>query len=106
MLKRFLIFWLMLSILGLGMAFANGLHVEDSQTHSHQFILDITANSVDNDDNSNEFSNNCHDGIHLLGLNSVQTVDISTTIHSLNIPYSAEFIPLPPGSLFRPPISF
>ena len=108
MLKRLLISWLITSILGLGMALASGVHVEDSLNHSDNFFADkvLTLSNLDDGyDNTGDVYDNCHDVIHLLGLNVIYDFTPPAAIDAVNVAYTASFIPLPPGSLYRPPIT-
>lgn len=104
MLKRVLTIWLITSILGLGMAFASDIHIEQTASHSHQ-LVDASADTGNLDDNSSDYFHNCHDAIHLLGLNISHHFETPVAFDTLNVRYSATFIPLPPSSLFRPPIA-
>ncbi len=104
MLKHLLITWLVTSILGLGMAFASDVHIEQPVSHTHQ-LFDSSAPVPDQDGGNSDYFHNCHDAIHLLGLNISHEFATPVAFNALNVRYSASFIPLPPNSLFRPPIT-
>ncbi len=100
MLRRLLIAWLIVSILGYGMALAADAHNKQSTDHTHE-IGDNTTHTADADDSDHC----CHGGIHLLGLTQAETIKLSADQGILRTPYPVSRVSSPPASLFRPPIS-
>ncbi len=103
MFRRFLVTWLVVSILGYGVAVNADVHDEISTDQVHA-IGDHTANPADLDDLSS-CDHCCHGLIHLLGLNSTETLNLAANCSATPSPYSVSFISLSPPSLFRPPIA-
>lgn len=103
MLRRFLVTWLALSILGYGMVVTADVHSDLSTDQVHA-IGDHTPNPNDLDDSSS-CDHCCHGIIHLLGLNNAETSNLAASRSILSNPYSVSLISFPPPPLFRPPIS-
>lgn len=103
MLRRLLITWLIVSILGYGMALAADVHNKQSTDHTHE-IGHNTAHPADVDDASDS-DHCCHGVIHLLGLNQAEAIKLSADHAVLWTPYPVSSVSSPPASLFRPPIS-
>ncbi|RDH88582.1 MAG: hypothetical protein DIZ78_01225 [endosymbiont of Escarpia spicata] len=103
MLRRLIIAWLIVSILGYGMALAADAHNEQSTDHTHE-IVDNTTHPADMDDASDS-DHCCHGGIHLLGLTQAEAIKLSADHAVLWIPYPISRVSSPPAFLFRPPIS-
>ncbi|RRS31784.1 MAG: hypothetical protein OI74_12935 [Gammaproteobacteria bacterium (ex Lamellibrachia satsuma)] len=103
MLRRLLIAWLIVSILGYGMALAADAHNEQSTGHTHE-IGDNTTHTADADDASDS-DHCCHGGIHLIGLTQAETIKLSAVQGILRTPYPVSRVSSPPAFLFRPPIS-
>jgi|UPI000761A84A hypothetical protein len=103
MLRRLLITWLVVSILGYGMALAADVHNELSTDQTHT-IGDHATNPSDMDDASDS-DHCCHGIIHLLGLNRAEAIKLSADRGVLRTTYPVSIVSSPPTFLFRPPIS-
>ena len=99
---RFLIFWLILSILGYGMAMAadlhDGLHGDD-----HQQSADHQA--AQNTDHEAGCDHCCHGLMHLLGLPKSEAFELISCDARVQTSYLVKSTRSPPSPLFRPPIS-
>jgi hypothetical protein len=102
MLRRFLIIWLTVSILGYGMTMAAGVHAESASDSSYVFTDDSDTSSSQH--NGTDCDHCCHGIIHLLGLINTSTFVISNSRTALPIPYSRSLHSFLPTSLLRPPI--
>ncbi|RDH92420.1 MAG: hypothetical protein DIZ77_00800 [endosymbiont of Seepiophila jonesi] len=100
MLRRLIIAWLIVSILGYGMALAADAHNEQSTDHTHE-IGDNTTHPADASDSDHC----CHGGIHLLGLTQAEAIKLSADQGIFWTPYPVSRASSPPAFLFRPPIS-
>jgi len=100
--RHLLITWLVVSLLGYGIALNADMHhdLDTDQTHT---IVDHAANPDNTDDGSSD-DHCCHGIAHLLGLSSSRVHSVQTNNSVLLITYSASLISPPPLSLFRPPI--
>lgn len=100
--RYFLIFWLILSILGYGIAMAAdmhaGLHGED-----HQLTADHPA--PHDADHEAGCDHCCHGFMHLLGLPKSHAFELVSCRVSVQTPYRVKSTSSPPSSLFRPPIA-
>ncbi len=99
--RRFIIFWLIFSILGYGMAMAAdshaGLHGEDHQLSAeHQMDQDT--------DHEAGCDHCCHGFMHLLGLPKSDSFKLVSCHVNIQTPYKIKSSSSPPSSLFRPPI--
>lgn len=103
MLRRFLITWLALSILGYGMVVTADVHNELTTDQVH-VIGDHASNSNDLDDSSS-CDHCCHGIAHLLGLSNTNTLCLITNRCIISTSYPVSFISFSPPSPFRPPIS-
>ncbi len=103
MLRRLLITWLVVSILGYGMAVVADVHNELATDQTHA-IGDHATNPGDTDDASG-CDHCCHGVIHLLGLNSAETFNLAADRSILLIPYSVSLISFSPPLPLRPPIA-
>ncbi len=103
MLRRILITWLVVSILGYGMAVAADVHSELATDQTHA-IGDHTTNPSDTDDAS-DCDHCCHGVIHLLGLHSAEALNLTTDRSILLIPYLVSLTSFSPPSPLRPPIT-
>lgn len=103
MLRRFLIIWLTICILGYGMAVTAHIH-DESPTDSIHAVDKHVAHHGDTEDASNS-DHSCHGIVHLLGLNNTATINsvIDRSIHK--VPYAASASSFFPPSLLRPPIA-
>ena len=101
--RRFLIAWLVVSILGYGIVVAADVHVELSADHTH-IIGDNTSNSADIDDTAG-CDHCCHGISHLLGLNGSHAKMLTADCSHLSVPYTISLISFSPTLAFRPPIT-
>jgi len=103
MLRRLLITWIIVSILGYGMAVVADVHFESAIDRTHA-IGDHTPDPIDLD-GSPSCDHGCHGVIHLLGLKSAEVQGLITGSSMLSIPYSFSFTSFSPTLPFRPPIA-
>ena len=102
MFRRFLITWLVLSILGYGMAMAADVHNELSTNQTH-VISDHAANFT-HADNADDCDHCCHGIFHLLGLVNAKKFGFTAYSFTLLSPYSITITTPPNTTPFRPPI--
>lgn len=104
MLHRLLTTWLVISILGYGMAMAADLHIELSTDQIHA-IGDHHPSKPNDIDENVGCDHCCHGVLHLIGLQSSESLllpidnDPAQTVYTLS---SSSFTPNP---LLRPPIT-
>lgn len=103
MLRRFLITWLVVSILGYGMALAADVRDEMATDQTH-VVSDQGTNPGDTD-HANNCDHCCHGVSHLLGLSGANTINLAVDHGLLRIPYSASLNSFSPSSILRPPIT-
>lgn len=105
MFRRFVATWLMLSILGYGMAVAAGVHHESTHKDGHSHALpdpDPQQSALDQQADSDHC---CHGIAHLIGLSS-ETLTLSTShLQSPVLRYTEPLHSLSLTPSFRPPIS-
>ena len=102
MLRRLLITWLLVSIVGYGMALAADVHVELSSDQTHA-IGDHATDPTDTGDEA-DCDHCCHGVLHLLGLKSDGNLDVPDDRNALRFPYSFLIKSTSPTTLLRPPI--
>ncbi len=102
-LRRVLITWLIVSILGNGMAVAADVHNELASDQTH--TLDDHAANPGDTDNYDDCDHCCHGVTHLLGLNSATALSLTTNRGIILTPYSIFLASFSPHSPFRPPIT-
>ena len=103
MLRHFFIAWLILSILGYGMAMAADVHNDQASDHTH--AISDHVNSQSDSDDSVGCDHCCHGVIHLLGLNSTETFYLVADRSIVHAPYLVSFTSVSPPSILRPPIT-
>lgn len=106
MLRRFIATWLMLSILGYGMAVIADVHhdsAEQSGTHSH--LLGDAGTQTDHPDQQADSDHCCHGVVHLLGLAQESTLSKTAGPRAPGIRYHAQLHSLTLTPAFRPPIA-
>ncbi len=103
MLARFLKIWLIVSILGYGMALAADVHGELTIDNDIQLVDSDTDTPDSTTDDTG--CHHCAHGIsHLLGLSYVGGIAVATTRGILPPGYSLTWYSFSPPSLLRPPI--
>lgn len=102
MIKRLLVLWLVTSILGLGLAFANGMPDED-RVHSHQFITDHSMSDEESEDDTVNHANHCHSS-HLMGFAMDKQNYPQSKITVMTGAYSYLINSHISNTLYRPPI--
>jgi len=102
MLRRFLISWLVVSLLGYGMALAADVHLEISTDRTHA-VGDHATDPAGADDAA-DCDHCCHGVLHLLGLNGAEPVDFPVDRNSVLFPYSVSIPSFALATLLRPPI--
>lgn len=106
MLRRFVATWLMLSILGYGMAVIADVHHDDiAQSGMHSHLLGDADGQTDHPDQQTDSDHCCHGVAHLLGLVQEST---PSQVAGPRVPGNVVTEPLPSLSLapaFRPPIT-
>jgi hypothetical protein len=103
MLRKIIITWLIVSILGYGMALAADVHNEVMADHYHVIDDNVTSSS-DSTDNT-DCGHCCHGISHLLGLCYNNTINQTTTRHLIETSYSVSLISFSPHVYLRPPIT-
>ena len=89
--------WLILSILGLGVSYANDVYLEDPADHMHQSVSD---NNIDIPDDHN---GHCHSMVHLLGLMDNRVITSAMLNTSPEHTYFFSLRPYFATNLLRPP---
>lgn len=105
MFRRLVAIWLMLSILGYGMAVTADVHNESVQSHDHVLLLTDTHTDSDPVGQEIDCDHCCHGLAHMLGLVS-EAEELPVTGISLPIIHRSKypcFIFQAPA--FRPPIA-
>ena len=103
MLRRLLITWLIVSILGYGMALAADVHNEPATNQT--YTVDDHAENPSDTDHANSCDHCCHGVSHLLGLSCANPISLAADRSLLRTPYAVSLISFPPPSILRPPIT-
>lgn len=105
MLNRLLITWLMMTILGYGMALAADVHHDRMAPLSHAMDNSggVDHPSHSDDDGTANHDHCYHGNAHLLGLKINTDFDFSTGQSMLSLLYTDSFISSTPTRLLRPP---
>ncbi len=103
MLRRFLVTWLVVSILGYGMAMAADVHNDLASDHIH--IIGEHVNNQSDTDDAVGCDHCCHGVLHLLGLNSTETFNLEADLGIVPASYSVSLVSFFPPSVLRPPIA-
>ncbi|MCU7930282.1 MAG: hypothetical protein KZQ90_05740 [Candidatus Thiodiazotropha sp. (ex Codakia rugifera)] len=103
MLRRLLTTWLIISILGYGMAMAADLHIELSPDQSHAISDHHPYQPNDVDDNAG-CDHCCHGVLHLIGLKSSENLLLPIDSDPAQTVYAISSSSFSPNPLLRPPI--
>ena len=99
--RRFLIFWLILCILGYGLSLAADLHAgHDENDHP----LAAEHQSAHDSEHESGCDHCCHGLMHLLGLPESDAFALISCHARMPSPYRVISTSSPPSTLFRPPI--
>jgi hypothetical protein len=103
MLRRLLIIWCAVSILGYGMAVVADVHNELATDQVH--VIGDHATNPSDTDHANNCDLCCHGVSHLLGLSSIKLINLVVDHSLLRIPYSVSLNSFSPPLILRPPIT-
>jgi len=99
--RRFLIFWLILSMLGYGLTLAAELHAGH---HDNDHLPSVEHQAAHDSDHESGCDHCCHGVMHLLGLPKNDAFDLISLHARMQTPYRVKSTSSPPSTLFRPPI--
>lgn len=103
MFRRILLSWLVVTILGYGMALSASVHHNQSPEASHSIESHLTADYSGQHDNSGDHDHCYHGSSHLVGLNIESVFDFASGRAILDTLYRYSIVNSPTFPFLRPP---